>query len=182
MHGLTSEHTIKRHKHWPDPAWYIPATHNVQSTSATRPRPVWYLPGAHHVQLIRPVSTIKGYLKVSKAVLVYTVQGLSFVWNRQRRKEGTYCASESAEIKYTSPAPQEQGMPALINSATGVHGKPSISKFYLLWYSYQQLLRNYQVYFELRWHRRCFLEIHDQPADSISTHTHVRPEFQGHSS
>ncbi len=32
--------------------------------------------------------------------------GLSFISNRQRRKEGTFCASELAEIELTPPAPK----------------------------------------------------------------------------
>jgi hypothetical protein len=35
--------------------------------------------------------------------------------NFQRRKEGKFCASELVGIEPTSPAPEEQGMPALIN-------------------------------------------------------------------
>ncbi len=37
-------------------------------------------------------------------------KGLSFISNRQRRKEGTYCASGLAGIEPTPPAPEEQGM------------------------------------------------------------------------
>jgi hypothetical protein len=36
-------------------------------------------------------------------------KGLSFISNRQRRKEGTFCASELAGIEPTPPAPVEQG-------------------------------------------------------------------------
>jgi hypothetical protein len=39
-------------------------------------------------------------------------KGLSFVSNRQRRKEGTFCASELAGIEPAPPAPEEQGMRA----------------------------------------------------------------------
>jgi hypothetical protein len=35
--------------------------------------------------------------------------------NRQRRKEGTFCASELAGIEPTPPAHEEQGMPAFVN-------------------------------------------------------------------
>ncbi len=41
--------------------------------------------------------------------------GLSFVSNRQLRKEGTFCAAELAGIKPTPPAQEEQGMPAFAN-------------------------------------------------------------------
>ncbi len=37
-------------------------------------------------------------------------KGLSFISNRQRRKEGTFCASGLAGIEPTPPAPVEQGM------------------------------------------------------------------------
>jgi hypothetical protein len=37
-------------------------------------------------------------------------KGLSFISNRQRRKEGTFCASELAGIEPTPPAPEEQGI------------------------------------------------------------------------
>jgi hypothetical protein len=40
-------------------------------------------------------------------------KGLSFISNRQRRKEGTFCASELAGIEPTPSAPEEQGTPAL---------------------------------------------------------------------
>ncbi len=40
---------------------------------------------------------------------------LSFISNRQRRKEGTFCASELVWIEPTPPAPEEQGMPAFAN-------------------------------------------------------------------
>ncbi len=39
-------------------------------------------------------------------------KGLSFISNRQRRKEGTFCASGLAGIEPTPPAPEEQGMRA----------------------------------------------------------------------
>ena len=42
-------------------------------------------------------------------------KGLSFISNRQRRKEGTFSASELAGIEPTPPAPEEQGMPAFAN-------------------------------------------------------------------
>jgi hypothetical protein len=42
-------------------------------------------------------------------------KGLSFISNRQRRKEGTFCASELSGIEPTPPAPNEQGMPAFAN-------------------------------------------------------------------
>ena len=37
-------------------------------------------------------------------------QGLPFISNRQRQKEGTFCASELAGIEPTPPAREEQGM------------------------------------------------------------------------
>ncbi len=42
-------------------------------------------------------------------VLTHRIQGLTFILNPQRRKEGTFCASEL--IEPTPPAPEEQGMP-----------------------------------------------------------------------
>ena len=41
--------------------------------------------------------------------------GLSFISNRQLRKEGTFCASELAGIDPMPPSPEEQGMPAFAN-------------------------------------------------------------------
>jgi hypothetical protein len=41
---------------------------------------------------------------------VFAKKGLSFISNRQRRKEGTFCASGLAGIEPTPPAPVEQGM------------------------------------------------------------------------
>ncbi len=38
----------------------------------------------------------------------YWIKGLSFISNRQRRKEGTFCASQLAGIEPTPPAPEEQ--------------------------------------------------------------------------
>jgi hypothetical protein len=50
---------------------------------------------------------------------MYLRKGLSFISNRQRRKEGTFCASELAGIEViiepTQPAPEEQGMLAFSN-------------------------------------------------------------------
>ncbi len=49
---------------------------------------------------------------------VDSVKGLSYISNRQRRKEDTFCASALAGIerfKPTSPAPEEQGMPSFAN-------------------------------------------------------------------
>ncbi len=34
---------------------------------------------------------------------------------RQRRKEGTFCASDLAGIEPTPPAPKEQGIPAFVS-------------------------------------------------------------------
>ncbi len=45
-------------------------------------------------------------------------KGLSFVSNRQRRKEGTFCASELAGIEPTPPAPKRAGYVLLDHSAT----------------------------------------------------------------
>jgi hypothetical protein len=50
---------------------------------------------------------------------VHTRKGPCFISNRQRRKHGTFCASELAGIKPTPPAPEEQGMPAFANQARG---------------------------------------------------------------
>ena len=41
-----------------------------------------------------------------------TKQGLSFISNLQRQREGTFVASELAGNKPTPPAPEEQGLPA----------------------------------------------------------------------
>ncbi len=40
------------------------------------------------------------------------IKGLSFISDRQRRKEGTFCASGLAGIEPTPPAPEERGMRA----------------------------------------------------------------------
>ncbi len=45
-------------------------------------------------------------------------KGLSFISNRQRRKEGTFCASELAGIEPTPPAPKGAGYVRLDHSAT----------------------------------------------------------------
>jgi hypothetical protein len=45
-------------------------------------------------------------------------KGLSFITNRQRRKEGTFCASELAGIEPTPPAPKGAGYVRLDHSAT----------------------------------------------------------------
>ena len=50
---------------------------------------------------------------MTTAAWIMIKKGLSFISNRQRRKEGTFCASELAGIEPTPPAPEEQGMPAL---------------------------------------------------------------------
>jgi hypothetical protein len=47
-----------------------------------------------------------------------TKRGLSFISNRQRRKEGTFCASELAGIEPTPPAPKGAGYVRLDHSAT----------------------------------------------------------------
>jgi hypothetical protein len=40
------------------------------------------------------------------------IPALAYVHDRQRRKEGTFCASGLAGIEPTPPAPEEQGMRA----------------------------------------------------------------------
>ncbi len=45
-------------------------------------------------------------------------KGLSFISNRQRRNEGTFCASELAGIEPTQPAPKGAGYVRLDHSAT----------------------------------------------------------------
>jgi hypothetical protein len=45
-------------------------------------------------------------------------KGLSFISNRQRRNEGTFCASELAGIEPTPPAPKGAGYIRLDHSAT----------------------------------------------------------------
>ncbi len=42
----------------------------------------------------------------------------NFISNRQRRKEGTFCASELAGIEPTPPAPKGAGYVLLDHSAT----------------------------------------------------------------
>ncbi len=46
---------------------------------------------------------------------LFKKKGLSFISNRQRRKEGTFCASGLAGIEPTPPDPMERGMPAFDN-------------------------------------------------------------------
>ncbi len=46
----------------------------------------------------------------SGLIVLSSLKGLSFISNRQRRKEGTFCASGLAGIEPTPPAPVEQGM------------------------------------------------------------------------
>ncbi len=48
-------------------------------------------------------------------------KGLSFISNCQRLKEGTFCASELAEIEPTPPAPKGAGYARLDHSATVGH-------------------------------------------------------------
>jgi hypothetical protein len=48
----------------------------------------------------------------------YSKKGLSFISNRQRRKEGTFCESELAGIEPTPPAPKGAGYVRLDHSAT----------------------------------------------------------------
>ncbi len=45
-------------------------------------------------------------------------KGLSFITNRQRQNEGTFCASELAGIEPTPPAPKGAGYVRLDHSAT----------------------------------------------------------------
>jgi hypothetical protein len=45
-------------------------------------------------------------------------KGLSFITNRQRRNEGTFCAPELAGIEPTPPAPKGAGYVRLDHSAT----------------------------------------------------------------
>jgi hypothetical protein len=51
-------------------------------------------------------------------------KGLSFISNRQRRKEGTFCASELAGIDPTPDRPKRAGYARLDLSATGGIPKP----------------------------------------------------------
>jgi hypothetical protein len=48
-------------------------------------------------------------------LLRFTYRGLSFISNRQRRKEGTFCASELTGIELKTPALEEQGMTTFAN-------------------------------------------------------------------
>jgi hypothetical protein len=48
---------------------------------------------------------------------------LIFISHRQRRKEGTFCASETAGIENTPTAPKEQGMPAFAIVANLARGE-----------------------------------------------------------
>jgi hypothetical protein len=53
-------------------------------------------------------------------------KGLSFISNRQRWKEGTFCASELAEIEPTPPAPKGAGYVRLDHLATVGIKQPTI--------------------------------------------------------
>ncbi len=53
---------------------------------------------------------ITEYIEVYIYMYPVKKKGLSFISNRQRRKEGTFCASGLAGIEPTPPAPVEQGM------------------------------------------------------------------------
>ncbi len=53
-----------------------------------------------------------------KMYLFIHVKGLSFISNRQRRKEGTFCASELAGIEPTPARPNGAGYARLNLSAT----------------------------------------------------------------
>jgi hypothetical protein len=48
-----------------------------------------------------------------------SLKGLNFISNRQRRKEGTFCASELAGIEPTPARSGRQGMPTLTSRLRG---------------------------------------------------------------
>jgi hypothetical protein len=62
--------------------------------------------------MISQNTDIKGINHMQKQVCYRVIQkkGLSFMSYRQRRKEGTFGASELAGIEPTPPAPEEQDM------------------------------------------------------------------------
>ncbi len=64
-------------------------------------------------QSIQPIGTIYIFAEKGKK------KGLSFISNRQRRKEGTFCASELAGIEPTPTHSRRAGYARLNLSATG---------------------------------------------------------------
>jgi hypothetical protein len=67
--------------------------------------------------LTNPRSTFYGFQVTDQL----NSEGLSFITNRQRRNEGTFCASELTGIEPTQPTPKGAGYVRLDHSATGGH-------------------------------------------------------------
>jgi hypothetical protein len=55
-------------------------------------------------------------------------KGLCFISNRQRRKEGTFCASEVAGIEPTPPAPKGSGYVRFDHLATFMYIFPKVTQ------------------------------------------------------
>ncbi len=90
---------------------------------------------------------------------MYIERGLSFISNRQRRKEGTFCASEFAGIEPTPPAPKGAGYVRLDHSATVQSGRPVRL---------------------LRWHENVYWELGEWAGASECNwfwHSHFTPEI-----
>ncbi len=66
--------------------------------------------GAENLRRRRDAAWAKGASAPQFMTLGEKKKGLSFISNRQRRKERTFCASGLAGIEPTPPAPEEQGM------------------------------------------------------------------------
>ncbi len=64
-------------------------------------------------------STYYAMTYVPESLLLLQKKGLSFISNRQRRKEGAFGALKLAGIEPTPPAQEEQDMPAFANYARG---------------------------------------------------------------
>jgi hypothetical protein len=71
------------------------------------------------VWIVRPQPVLKTLSPFFVAPLGATKKRQSFLSNRQRRKDGTFCASELAGIEPTPPAPKGAGYVRLDHSATG---------------------------------------------------------------
>ena len=64
---------------------------------------------------LRPCTGATPYIYI----YIY-IKGLSFISNRQRRKEGTFCASELAGIEPTPPAPKGSGYVRVLHDDTSI--------------------------------------------------------------
>jgi hypothetical protein len=65
---------------------------------------------------------------ISKILSISGTKGLSFITNRQRWNEGTFCASELAGIEPTPPAPKGAGYVRLDHSATVGYDMPYLGR------------------------------------------------------